>query len=179
MVLQAYEKRGGSKDPLDASQCTAGPRGVGGWLLLFCVLVTIIGPALSVFFLSADLARILANWDGFELVPTFRLVKDVGGFGLTAFSLYVGITLWSAKPNAVRTAKALLIAALAYNVVTDFACLSLGTSVLFWTPTPTVGTTVEDLAANAISFAIWFTYLRESKRVKATYGSLDTKEASM
>jgi hypothetical protein len=166
-------------DALDASQRTAEPRGVGGWLLLFCVLVTIIGPALSVFFLSADLARILANWDGFQPAPTFRLVKDVAGFGLTAFSVYVGIGLWSVKPNAVRTAKALLIAALAYNVVTDFACLSLGTSVLFWIPTPTVGTTVEDLVGSAISFAIWFTYLRESKRVKATYRSLDTKAASV
>jgi hypothetical protein len=93
----------------------------------------------------------------------------VGGLGLTVSSLYVGIALWTVKPNAVRTAKAFLIVALACSIATDFTCLSLGTSVLFWTPTPTVGGTVKDLVGKAVSFAIWFTYFKESKRVKATY----------
>jgi len=155
----------------------AEPRGVGGWLLFFCVLATIVGPAFFVFFLSADLARILANWNGFQLVPTFRLVNDVGGFGLTAYSIYVGIALWSVKPNAVHTVKTFLIVGLAYNVATELACLSLGTSLWFWAPTPTVGTTVVDLVGEGASFAIWFTYFRESKRVKATYGSLEPNAA--
>ena len=141
--------------------------------MFFCVVVTILRPASSVFFLSADLARILTDWYGFQLVPTFRLVMDVGWFGVTAFSIYVGIALWSVKPNAVRAAKTLLVVMFAYGVVTDLACLSLGTSVWFRTPTSTVGTTVRDLVGSAAFFATWFTYFRESKRVKATYGSLE------
>ena len=115
---------------------------------------------------------------GFQPVPTFHLVVDVAGLGLTAFAVYAGVALWTLKPNVVRTAKTLLIAAFAYNTITDLASLSLGTSVLFWAPTPTVGSTVEDLVGNAISFAIWFTYLKESKRVKATYGSPDAGAAT-
>jgi len=158
---------------------TAEPRGVGGWLLLFCVMETIVSPAFCVFFLSSDLARILADWSAFQLVPTFRLVSDVGGFGLTAFSIYVGVALWSVKPNAVRFAKALLIVQFAYTVVGEVAGLCLGTSLLFWEPAPNMGTTIVDLVGNGAGFAIWFTYFRESKRVKATYGSLEPNAAGI
>jgi hypothetical protein len=142
-------------------------------------LVTIIGPAVSVFAYSADLARIQENWDGLRPVPTFHLVLDVTGFGLTAFAVYTGVALWTISPNAVRMAKTLLIAALAYNTITELACLCMGTRVLFWAPTPTVGSTVEDLLGSAISFVIWFTYLKESKTVKATYGSPHPGAATM
>jgi hypothetical protein len=167
------ERQGRSMESLNGRQREAELRGVGGWLLLFCVLLTIIGPAVSVFLYSAELARIQENWGGFQAIPTFHLIVDVAGLALTAFAVYAGIALWAIKPNAVRTAKTFLIAAFAFNTITDLASLSLGTSVLFWAPTPTVGSTVTDLATNAISFVIWFTYLKESERVKATYGSPD------
>jgi hypothetical protein len=160
-------------ESLNGKRRKAELQGVGGWLLLFCVLVTIVGPAITVFSYSAEFARILEDWDGFRTVPTFHLVTDVGGLGLTAFAVYTGIALWTIKPNAVRTAKTLLIVGFAYNAITELACLSLGTSVLFWAPTPTVESTVGDEVTNAISFVIWFTYFKESKRVKATYGSPD------
>ncbi|MBZ5668701.1 MAG: DUF2569 domain-containing protein [Acidobacteriia bacterium] len=152
-------------------------QGVGGWLLLFCVLVTIIGPAVAVFSYSAEFARILESWDGFGTVATFHLVVDVAGLGLTAFAVYAGMALWTIRPNAVRTAKSFLIVGFAFRAITELACLSLGTSDLFWVPAPTVESTVGDEVRNAISFVIWFTYFKESKRVKATYGSPDAGAA--
>jgi hypothetical protein len=100
--------------------------------------LTIINPAITVFLYSADLARIQENWGGFQAIPTFHLVVDVAGLGLTALAVYAGIALWTLKPKAVRTAKTFLIAAFAYNAVRDLACLSLGTGYLIWVPTPTL-----------------------------------------
>jgi hypothetical protein len=56
-------------ESLNGRQRKAELRGVGGWLLLFCILLTIIGPAISVFLYSAELARIQENGADSSLFP--------------------------------------------------------------------------------------------------------------
>ena len=145
--------------------------GVGGSLLFLCISMTILGPAASVYIVSELLTHIQENWDGLQVVVIFRLLWGLGLSGLAVYSAYVGIALWTIKPNAVRTAKVFLIVVLICTSIMDLAALALGESILYWwEPTPTVGTTVLHLVGNAISFAVWFSYFSTSKRVKATYG---------
>ncbi len=158
-------------DSLYGRQRNVDVEGVGGSLLFFCIALTILGPAASVFIVSELLTHIQENWDGFQFGVIFRLLWGIGTLGLTVYSAYVGIALWTIKPNAVRTAKVFLIVGLTFASIADLAALALGESILYWwEPTPTVGTAVEHLVGNAIAFAVWFNYFRTSKRVKATYG---------
>lgn len=134
---------------------TTAPAGVGGWLLLLCILLTIILPC-----------YVLSN-----LLRTIRYANESANyffFGLDILLLIAGFVaglwLWQRKPKGVLLAKGVLIAHALFPIVTFITFfVRYGTSIgigLFlsaYTILPVV-----------ISLA-WYFYLIRSRRVHNTY----------
>ena len=141
-------------------------RGVRGWLLALCLMLTVIGPAIAVWLMVIE-------YTGAE--PLFsespsRQAAAIGSLVLSGcsvlFGAYAGLRLWLVLPNAVRTAKYALLFGLAVDIVTTAfeaaAAQVPGHQILFHVELGLIPT--------LIFFTVCFTYLNQSKRVSATYG---------
>lgn len=147
------EETVGEVQHVSATQQVADPlRGVGGWLLLFCVGLIFIAPLYGA-------AEILEN-------PTdvFVIVFDLS---LAAFSIYTGITIWRIQPIALKLVKAYFIVSL---VVACLAILGSFSADLKETQGKTTSPLVIGLRL-LVYVAIWWSYFKKSARVKATFGS--------
>jgi hypothetical protein len=126
-------------------------RGVGGWLLLFCVGLTMVAPALAVF----------------RAFQSLVLMSVALQLLIASYQLYVGVLLWKMTPNALGTLKVYFIVV----AVLGGLCIVAAGAVL----------TVPRLSAFSVRFlwdgvrtlvstGIWWMYFRESRRVRNTYG---------
>jgi len=130
-----------------------GPRGVGGWLLLFCVWLTIVDPLLEL-----RLLRYLqyATWNWLLLAS----------LGVTVVGVVTGIQLWRVRPQALTCLR--LYFAVAVSLVVA--------GIIFLLPTLRViglfgmaGVAHGWLRALAF-LGVWFAYFKLSRRVRNTYG---------
>lgn len=152
--------------PHPGSQPGAKYQGVRGWLLVLCLMLTIVGPAISAWLMLDEYANSAAHFH--ESLGTRILV--LGSLVLTAcavaFGAYAGMRLWLIRPNAVGTAKHALLFGLATDVVTttiEAATAQVpGDQLLFQVEV--------SLIPSLIFFTLCFAYLNKSKRVCATYG---------
>lgn len=121
-------------------------RGVGGWLLLFCVLLTILTPLGNLLTFKANSS---GRWDIYYLC-------------IIVSSLAVGIQVWRVAPDALTWVKVYFIVfsawevlRIAYVVIVNHAGFDLPMvyriRTLLW-------------------IAIWTAYFSKSKRVRATFG---------
>ncbi len=146
-------------------------KGVKGWLLFLCLCLTVLDPLSIVtnLFIATDAAK-----TEFERHPeflTFILVSGVCRIALMVFSIYAGISLWKVVPGAVLVAKKYLQAVLFYSVFAVFLPRIVGLPDEIY----------RDLAAaNLVNsllticyVAAWFLYLTHSKRVRATYMTIE------
>ena len=141
-------------------------RGVRGWLLALCLMLTVIGPAIAVWLMVIEYT---------SAEPLFRespgrQAAALGSLLLSGcsvvFGAYAGLRLWLVLPNAVRTAKYALLFGLAVDIVTT-AFEAAAAQV----PSDRLLFQVEiSLLPTLIFFTVCFTYLNQSKRVYATYG---------
>lgn len=140
---------------------------VGGWLLVFCLILTVVYPTTSLYrifshsiptaFAAHALSRIL-------LLTVYSVL-----FGAVAvFSFITGLRLWLVKPNAVDLARRYLLTYLIANVP----------YFLFWIlvirPTKQVAFAEMGwyhVVGPVASVALWYTYLEHSKRVRNTYSA--------
>jgi hypothetical protein len=128
-------------------------RGVEGWLLLFCVSLTILGPLIN-------LVEILQNPN-----DAFIAVFDVA---LSAFSIYTGAVVWGVRSSALKLVKVYFIVALAVAALSILASFRTGLQEI----------QQQSPAQNPImvggrifiAVAIWWSYFKKSKRVRATFG---------
>ena len=122
--------------------------GVRGWLLLFCIVVTIIAPAS---FLLAALLKF-----------SFFSVLDLA---LAGFYIFTGIHLWRVRPQALTYTKLLLLIQFCLGALLLLEH-SAGPSVRALSG----GAPDVNSAKMMLGAAVWFLYFRKSRRVKATYG---------
>jgi Protein of unknown function (DUF2569) len=137
-------------------------KSVRGWLLFFCLNLTIIYPS---FFLIA-IVQTVSAYTAFTQFPSssWLIINLIVSISMLLFSIYAGIALWKTKPNAVKIAKIFLIILFVRYVVSGFLILMVdlrqGKEIL---------TLVFDLSLWLAHLVGWYVYLYKSKRVKATY----------
>ena len=129
-------------------------RGVGGWLLLFCVSLVVVQPLALLF-------EAVNSRDAFVVGFNFLL---------GAFAIYTGVALWRVATNALRLVKVYFV------VVLIVATLAIASGILTAPATRASQTPSQDNFLTVgfralISVAIWWSYFKKSKRVKATYGA--------
>ena len=144
-----------------------GPVGVRGWLLLFCISLTIINPlALGASSLPEVWRLVTGTSKILDLVRTTPLgfyfyIDLLVTFGLAVFSPLIGVGLWTRKSDAVHQARTFLecvrwLAIIRYLVLGTILHLPL--------------TDIIQVTCAWLSYSfIWSPYLEKSKRVRATY----------
>ena len=128
------------------------PHGVGGWLLLYCINLTVLIPILTANKLLRDLTE-----ESDPARPTLLVVCSAMPIANGAM---VGLLLWQMHPRAMVNVKIYLFTTLCTQLI--FGGLTANGSV-------GKSTTTLQVAEAIISFAISWTYFKRSKRVKRTY----------
>ncbi|GDX11949.1 hypothetical protein LBMAG57_37210 [Verrucomicrobiota bacterium] len=160
--------------PQPPTQPTPNPLvGVGGWLAFFCFILVALNPLLTLFSFftihkTIEALRTL-NPEAAQVLDSFTSFSGVLSFTLAAFSVVAGILLIRRARNAVLIAK---IYTAAVPTVALLALLPVfGSSASPELREGMVQGGVQDLIKSLGFFAIWFTYLSRSRRVKNTYAT--------
>lgn len=159
----------GESMPSGAWPGPSGLKGVGGWLLILCLMLTVVGPVV-VSWLAAHEYRHFAPY--FESASGLQ-AAIVASIAIKAcavsYGIYAGVGLWTVRPGAVATAKSALLWGLAADVVAAMLRITLGPAsgshagLLL----QVMGAVILDVAF----FTLCFAYLNRSARVQATYGA--------
>ena len=142
-------------------------KGVGGWLLLFCLQLTIFNPISSVYNLVSGYSGLKNHFNTFPGLWTFFISDAILSSGIIIFSIYAGISLWQTRKGAVKIAKIYLLVFIIYSVVEGILLFTAG--LPSQALNSIIGETTKDFVKSLVYFAIWYSYLVKSKRVKNTF----------
>lgn len=158
----------GSTGPAQVQmQVQPGHPPVGGWLLALCLLLTVVGPVVTVGLLAHGdwpFALHLAAAPGRQLALGLAGLVDAAGAALGA---YAGWRLWAVRPGAVATAKTALLWGLAANAVAAALLLVAGPTSA--ADGPLLHQFTLRLIPDITCFTACFAYLNKSRRVHNTY----------
>lgn len=133
-------------------------RGVRGWLLFFCLSLTVFSPLGTIVLVSLQIPDIVIQASQFSGLPKviFLIITFSLPSGFSLFGIYAGIALWRVRHNAVKIAKTYLFTFFICNII--YSLLLNDRHVgMFW------------LVSTIVYFALWYAYLIKSKRVNAIY----------
>jgi len=143
------------------------PPAVTGWLLLFCLILTLVYPATTLYHIVMHTLPSLIGGHA----PAFIFLLSVYCVIFTAlavFSFIAGLKLWLVKSEAVRFARSWLWTCLVANFAYFVLCLMIAK--------PHQSAILAEMGWYHVVgpipfFALWYLYLEHSKRVRATYQS--------
>ena len=148
-------------------------RGVHGWLLVLCLMLTVIGPLISawlVAFKYMQFAPYFASSRGLQVAILFTSAIIACS---VVFGIYAGIRLWSIRPGAVDTAKNALLFGLAADILATAIQIGVGPE------SSADGRWFNEVTISVIPCLVFFTlclgYLNKSTRVEATYEERDSR----
>ena len=144
------------------------PYGIKGWALFLCLYLAIINPLLVLL----RMLLIYSDHQGsnFQRIPgmfEYIMAFEIINVGIFLYSLYVGISLWRVKVNAVAKTviffKAMVFISAIFIVLPYMTDLSER-----FVSTYSTAAIIGVLKALLIS-VIWIMYLNRSKRIKTTF----------
>jgi len=147
-----------------------GPKGIGGWLLFYCICLCILGPIYGLLQLLGNWTLASASFAVYPQLKTAVLLENSGNFIIIVYGLIVGCLLWREHSRARQFIRQYLIIRL--------ICL-IGVEILAFTflvnlPSKMIATTFGALLGaslrEGVYFAIWWSYFKLSKRVRNTFG---------
>lgn len=153
-------------DPLPEQP--GGPRGVGGFLLLFCILSAVVTPLTTAFTILQTFSTAGFLVARVPAVEHYVYAETAVRASLMLLSLNAGLKLWRVKPRAVSRAKLFLQCSLLSCLVMFFL------PVFFDFPGGLVerfrSAMIPQFILVGIVAPLWLAYFSVSRRVKATYG---------
>lgn len=149
------------------SSAPLAPRGVRGWLLALCVVMTVVGPVISGWLMVCEYAAVAPYFDGSRWVLALFVATLVLTAAACAYGIHAGLRLWRVQPGAVATAKAALLFGLGVDVLSAAAHTAMGpVAESGWALR---GDLTSTLLPGLVFFTVCFAYLNRSARVEATY----------
>jgi hypothetical protein len=138
---------------------------VAGWLLVLCVILTIVGPLSMA---AMAFVNLRAPWGSLQAAVRVLVAAETLGLLLVgAFACYAGSRLWALDPHGPRLARwALAAHPLLRLLLVPVAFFMPPHRDLAWKLLELAGTEFFRSLPSAI---IWIVYLNVSKRVAATY----------
>jgi len=128
--------------------------GVGGWLLVLCLLLLVWQPLSIALVASSALDALAIRGLPLALIMLMRL-------GVAAVGIAGGLALVKRRPGAVTLAKAALVLSAAADLLVY--------TTPYFPSNRLPGTTPIYIAASISYSAGWITYLTRSRRVRETY----------
>ncbi|HKF55307.1 MAG TPA: DUF2569 family protein, partial [Blastocatellia bacterium] len=141
-------------------------RGVKGWLLFFCISLTILSPLITLGNLASGCSAASRVADRLPALMTATGIDSVLAVLVMALGIFAGVSLWTVRPNAVPVAKLYLI------VLPVYAVFEIALFLAILPPRVSDALTSRGTISvlRSLCYAgLWFAYLSRSKRVKATY----------
>lgn len=138
-----------------------GPSGVRGWLLFYCIALTILAPlSLTPLYVFYSVLH--------RYVYILRNIEALLNITRIMYGFVVGIFLWARRPVALALLKIYFIAVAAETLLFTLEAvnqsLRIHSSVF-------LGSRFSSLMISAGITLLWFIYFRKSVRVKNTYGA--------
>lgn len=148
-------------------------KGVGGWLTFFLIglVITVFICLWNVYgiFNDSDIITTLSSRSGFfGLASAIELTILLSQ---AAFAIYIIFLLIKVADNAVKITKYFLIFALTTSFIDSFIMYVAFNEVVPEAMNTLITNIWQPFVRTLIYFAIWYTYFKSSKRVKATYTS--------
>lgn len=141
-------------------QTTAGPTGIGGWLLV-PALGLIVGPIRTAIQVWTTFP-LLSGIDGQSKLYLFVLLEIIANLGLIAFTFIVAAAFFRREATVPRLYQVLLAATLALVVADAWIAVGMFNVPLDREDTRTIMTTI-------VAFMIWVPYFARSVRVRNTF----------
>ncbi len=143
-----------SKTVLPLSVASQEPNGIGGWLLFYCLTLTLLSPAYLLLYFSMMPYRV---------VTIYSLIGILRGF----LGVVVGILLWMRRPVALFLLRGYFIYIAAGLLL---SALEIARSMMRTSSPILAGSGFAVLVSTGITI-LWFLYFRRSVRVRNTYGA--------
>jgi hypothetical protein len=142
--------------------------GVKGFLLLLCILLTLILPAFRGYALIRSVQEEI-GYPSFQIFSEKMLVitDSVLVASLLVFSIFTGISLWTRRRNALKIAKAFMLSCIGYSLLIMLYPLVGGFSN--YTNIMLAIFLIKDFTIMLLFFGSCYLYLLKSRRVKSTY----------
>jgi uncharacterized protein DUF2569 len=135
-------------------------KGVKGLLLFCCLDLAIFYPLYLIIGLVNGITYINAHPDQFPYTASTIIFTVLIGVSFICYSIYTGSALWTVKLGAVKIATTYLMVLFTYSIINGLGNLVLAVPVI-----------LPDFT-RAITAFMWYLYLNDSERVKATYTSI-------
>ena len=166
-ALASEISRRGLKDQPPIAEEKKQYQGVGGWLTLFILGLTVFGPILTIVNLFKEFDQFAHQAATSNAVLAGLIFDIVFTVALMSFGVYAGVRLLKVKPNAVRIAKRYLVLYFLYSVL--MIALQIFGSIANPPQAEQVTSEISPPLRSIIYVIIWYSYLGKSKRVAATY----------
>jgi RNA polymerase subunit RPABC4/transcription elongation factor Spt4 len=146
--------------------------GVKGWLLLFCISLIFIDPIIS---LPLIILYVINTNNPLNYYPLLHIILNIDvilNVLILLLGIYVGITIWILRPNAIRYANLFLNAYLGYTILSFLIFFTVVPSYDIDYNSATVGFFSDTFRGTIYSIGyviIWKLYLKKSERVKNTF----------
>ena len=146
-------------------------KGVEGWLLFFCMML-LLGPCvylpynINTYFQLND----EPNWIPLkDFINTIDLIVTIL---ISGISIYSGWLLWKINSNAIKTTKYYLNIVLVYTLLYFTLTTIIFSKMQFNSVIQNIyGEVLRETISSIIYVVIWKLYLKNSARVKNTYGT--------
>ncbi len=136
---------------------------IGGILLFLCIILTVFTPAFRGFIVVVNYDNMRAHFVSTPQIYHLFIISSIFSIGLAVLSFEAGFSLWSRRQYAVGLAKVYFLFGIGWEALLLLIVFAGGF------PDEIKGGVVKSMIQSCIGFAIWFSYLSISKRVKATY----------
>lgn len=144
------------------------PRGVAGWLLLFCFGQVLFAPARAVEAINQIWERI-----GQHPLPVIRqiaLILTVVILAVTFYGMIVGIVIWKGSKRGRSAARLYLVVRIAVTVLLFVLAMAWAYNSFGDAAAKRMGLKIVSPSAFEIgSCLLWFCYFTYSKRVRNTF----------
>ncbi len=146
-------------------------RGVRGWLLALCAVMTVVGPVISAWLMAGEYAAAAPDFAGSRRVLVVFFSTLVLTSAAVAYGMHAGLLLWRVRPGAVAAAKNALLFGLAVDVVSAAMRTAMAPVAVAESGWALRGDLLSTLLPGLVFFTVCFAYLNRSARVQATYNA--------
>jgi hypothetical protein len=169
----------GSQVDASSTALPTGPKKIGGWLVFFCVGLTILSPIFSLRKMVSTWVSCQFAFASYPILKTVLIWESGCSIALLIYGFVVGVMIWSGNPAGRSIAKRFLLMRLCgfltMELIAFIMMSELPDSLDIGVLGGLAGVVIRELGY----FLIWWLYFIKSKRVRNTYGDETSTETNL